>query len=171
MTAQRLVESSRPTFRWEPSEAARDWQFIVLHHSATASGSVESIHREHGQRKDRYGNNWLGIGYHFVIGNGSGMEDGEISPTFRWKGQIHGAHSGSTTHNATGIGICVIGNFENHPPSERQLTALTELLIALSRNYNIPESRIIPHSVVRATACPGSKFPLKELLQRIKSES
>ena len=62
----------------------RDWDYIVLHHTASESGSVASIHEEHLRRKDKNGNAWLGIGYHFVIGNGSGMDDGEIEPTFRF---------------------------------------------------------------------------------------
>ncbi len=169
LAVQRPRETTSSAFTWIPEAAERDWQFIVLHHTATTSGSVESIHQEHGRRKDRYGNNWLGIGYHFVIGNGSGMADGEISSTFRWKGQIHGAHSGSTTHNDIGIGVCLIGNFEDKPPSEIQVAAVTRLLVDLSRRYDIHESRIIPHSSVRPTACPGSKFPLQDVLQRVKS--
>jgi len=146
-------------------ETERTWRFIVIHHSATDSGSVESIHRDHRSRRDRSGRPWLGIGYHFVIGNGSGMADGQISPTFRWKQQLHGAHSGSLPHNSQGIGICLIGNFENSKPTPAQHAAVTELIRQIVRHYNIEMGNIIGHSNVRATACPGRYFPLRDVIQ------
>ena len=51
-----------------PNKADRPWRYIVLHHSASASGNYDQIDGEH--RKI------LGIdgcGYHFVIGNGIGQ--------------------------------------------------------------------------------------------------
>lgn len=148
----------------------RSWEFVVIHHSATTSGSVESIHREHRSRRDRSGNPWLGIGYHFVIGNGMGMADGQISPTFRWKQQIHGAHSGSLRHNDRGVGICLIGNFEESSPSPAQLNAVTELIRHIARQYHIQPTAIIGHKNVRATACPGRHFPLADVVEKVKQD-
>lgn len=169
--ARRWTSPAGESFRWAANEAERKWKYIVVHHSATGSGSVESIDREHRKRRDRYGNNWLGIGYHFVIGNGTGMGDGKISTTFRWKKQIHGAHSGSAVHNAVGIGVCVIGNFEKHRPSEQQLQAMQELVAELSTRYAIPDSHVIGHRAVRATDCPGRYFPLETIKQAAKGSS
>ena len=48
------------------------WKYIVLHHTATPEGTfrgIDSVHRE------RHMEN--GIAYHFLIGNGRGMRDGE----------------------------------------------------------------------------------------------
>ena len=149
----------------EQDSEIRPWAFIVLHHSATTSGSVEAIDREHRRRRDRSGNRWLGIGYHFVIGNGHGMEDGETSATFRWKQQLHGAHSGSLPHNDRGIGICLIGNFEDAPPTPAQRQAVTELVRELVIEFGIPPTRILGHSQVRATACPGRHFPLHKIVE------
>lgn|GEM_PF-1511658 len=148
----------------------RDWQFIVIHHSATDSGSVESIHREHRSRRDRSGNPWLGIGYHFVIGNGEGMADGEISSTFRWKQQLHGAHSGSLQYNDCGVGICLIGNFEESSPSRAQLDAVTELIKHIAKRHQIPASAVVGHRHVRATACPGRHFPLREIVEKVQQD-
>ncbi|MCH2200665.1 MAG: N-acetylmuramoyl-L-alanine amidase [Fuerstiella sp.] len=136
----------------------------MVHHSATKRGSVESIHRNHRNRRDRNGQPWLGIGYHFVIGNGNGMPDGSISPTFRWKQQLHGAHSGSLLHNGRGIGICLIGNFEEEPPTAAQLTSITSLIRTLTVRFKIRKEKVIGHRSVRATACPGRLFPLKEIV-------
>ena len=54
-----------------PSGKERGWKHIVLHHTATDQGSVASINASHQERKGPSGKRWLGIGYHFVIGNGS----------------------------------------------------------------------------------------------------
>lgn len=152
-------------FAWDVDVPERPWEFVVIHHSATTSGSVESIHREHRRRKDGNGKPWLGIGYHFVIGNGNGMEDGEISSSFRWKEQIHGAHCGSLRHNGRGIGICLIGNFEDSKPTEAQRASVTRLIRMLTDRYNIPRSRVLGHQQVRATECPGRHFPLREIVE------
>src|SRR5262249_33711619 len=87
LTAPRAEPPLMQTFK--PEAAPREWKYIVLHHTATDSGDVQSIHEAHLQNKDKNGKPWLGIGYHFVIGNGSGMGDGAIEPTFRWKEQMH----------------------------------------------------------------------------------
>lgn len=153
-TPKSLVQSDVPH---EP------WKFLVLHHSGTVSGSVQSIHAEHTRRRDASGNPWKGIGYHFVIGNGSGMQDGAVESTFRWKQQLHGAHAGNALHNARGIGICLIGNFENAPPTSAQLASLRNLLTQLCSRFQIAPDDIVGHSAVRKTACPGRLFPLQQL--------
>ncbi len=139
------------------------WKYLVLHHSGTASGSVQTIHAQHIRRRDSSGNPWKGIGYHFVIGNGSGMQDGAVEPTFRWKQQLHGAHAGNALYNARGIGICLIGNFENVPPTPAQLSSLQTLLVQLCSRCQINPADILGHSAVRRTACPGRLFPLQQL--------
>ena len=149
--------------RWTAGVAESDWEYVVLHHSASESGSVQSIHEEHRRRKDAMGNSWLGIGYHFVIGNGQGMKDGAVEPTFRWEEQLHGAHSGDPLFNARGIGICLIGNFEKTPPSKAQLTAVKELVKTLAGRHQIVREKIIGHASVKATACPGKHFPLQDV--------
>lgn len=144
--------------------AARPWQYIVVHHSATTGGSVESIDRAHKQRVDSNGNPWRGIGYHFVIGNGADMADGQVAPTFRWNKQIEGAHAGSRVYNELGIGICLIGNFENEPPTSKQTATLRRLVDTLRQTYDVPADDIVAHGDIRATACPGRLFPREEFL-------
>lgn len=143
----------------KPTATARDWTAIVIHHTATERGNVESIHEAHIAKE------WLGIGYHFVIGNGNGMPDGEIEPTFRWREQLHGAHAGSDEYNQQGIGIALIGNFDQTPPTPAQLDAVKNLVGELKTQYEIDEERVIGHSEVKATACPGKLFPMEEVRQ------
>lgn len=152
---------------WKPATTPRGWKYIVLHHTATGTGSVDSIHADHVKKKDKNGNHWLGIGYHFVIGNGHGMTDGDIEPTFRWRTQIQGAHAGSSDkeYNEVGIGICLVGNFENEPPTPAQIQSTKLLVQTLRREYGIAADHVVPHKDIRAsaTACPGKLFPLAEI--------
>jgi hypothetical protein len=152
---------------WRPTVPARDWKHIVIHHTATGSGSVESINAAHLKNKDRNGNPWLGIGYHFVIGNGDGMPDGAIEPTFRWRTQIQGAHAGSTNkdYNERGIGICLVGNFEKSPPTAAQRRSVKLLVATLKSEYKIPMTSVVGHKDIRAssTECPGKFFPMAEV--------
>ena len=150
---------------WTPTAKARDWKYLVVHHTASEKGNVESINEEHQKKKDAKGTPWLGIGYHFLIGNGNGMPDGEIESTFRWKGQLQGAHAGSSdpVYNQQGIGICLVGNFENHAPSDSQLASLKKLVRSLKGTYRISSKNVIGHRDVRATECPGKLFPMEEV--------
>jgi N-acetylmuramoyl-L-alanine amidase len=151
---------------WRPSAPARQWTWIVIHHTASSHGSVESINAAHLQRRDRNGNPWKGIGYHFVIGNGNGMDDGEIEPTFRWRGQLPGAHAGDDDHNQHGVGIALVGNFELAPPSAAQMAAVKRLVTVLRTRYGIETSNVLRHGDIKATACPGKYFPMGDLTQR-----
>jgi N-acetylmuramoyl-L-alanine amidase len=152
---------------WKPNAPPRKWKHIVIHHTATKAGSVDSIHETHLKNKDKNGNPWLGIGYHFVIGNGEGMTDGAIESTFRWRTQIQGAHAGSSNkdYNELGIGICLVGNFEKTPPTPAQKRSVKMLVQTLRREYGIPVSEVVGHKDIRAssTECPGKLFPVHEV--------
>lgn len=147
----------------------RDWKFVVLHHTATRTGSVDSIHNMHLKKRDGRGNPWLGIGYHFVIGNGQGMPDGEIQPTFRWKQQLQGAHAGDRQHNDSGIGIVLVGNFDQHEPTPHQQQSVVRLVRQLSNRFGIESTRVIGHGDIKATACPGRHFSLDALRSSLTS--
>jgi len=152
---------------WRPAVAAREWQYVVVHHTATGAGSVDSINASHLKNKDKNGNPWLGIGYHFVIGNGDGMTDGAIEPTFRWRTQIQGAHAGSANkdYNERGIGVCLVGNFEKTPPTPAQKRSVKLLVATLRNEYRIPIANVVGHKDIRASAteCPGKYFPMAEV--------
>lgn len=171
---QTVPPSTLPTNRvlpgqnpWKPTVAARPWKHIVIHHTATGAGSVDSINAAHVKNKDKNGNPWLGIGYHFVIGNGDGMTDGAIEPTFRWRTQIQGAHAGSANkdYNELGIGVCLVGNFEKSPPTPAQKRSVKLLVQTLRNEYHIPATEVVGHKDIRAasTECPGRLFPMAEV--------
>jgi len=143
----------------------RRWRFIVIHHSATTAGSAASFHRAHLQK------GWDGLGYHFVIGNGRGSPDGLVETGYRWSRQRTGAHAGHPRHdvnllNEQGIGICLVGNFEDQRPSAKQKQALHRLIAWLRKRCDIPANHVFVHRdvAVKGTKCPGANFPVREFL-------
>jgi hypothetical protein len=146
----------------------RPWRFIVFHHSATPSGTLESIDQSH---RDR---GFQEVGYHFLINNGrsAGTVDGDIIPTPRWTEQLPGAHTSVANHpefNAEGIGICLIGNFDRQPPTAAQMTSLQMLVLTLRDRCNIPLERILGHCDVKNTRCPGRLFPMEAFLMDLRT--
>ena len=63
------------------------------------------------------------------------------------------------------IGVALDGPLDDEAPSQAQLDALRSLTVELKIRY--PSVRIGGHRQVRGedTACPGKKFPLRDLLQ------
>lgn len=150
---------------WEIHEPCRPWRFIVLHHSATHRGSAASFDNWH-----RHHNGWDELGYHFVIGNGTGSPDGTIEIGTRWPKQKHGAHcrvGDDETYNNYGIGICLVGDFEKGRPTAGQMRSLARLVDYLATVYRIPNERIIGHGDVDQTKCPGRNFSFEDLFQRL----
>ena len=142
----------------------RPWKYVVIHHSATDSGDAASIGEYHRDKKG-----WVnGLGYHFLIGNGNGSRDGQIEVGNRWNSQIDGAHAGEDEYNKYGVGICLIGNFENDYPTSLQISSLTYLINYLQERCNIPKNEVIMHKDFRKTACPGSLFPYDEVMDDLR---
>ena len=144
---------------WYPPGAERRWRAIVIHHSADENGGAQRYDQAHRNR------GWDELGYHFIIGNGSDTGNGVVEVGSRWRKQKHGAHckTPDNFYNEYGIGICLVGNFENHPPSEAQLASLRKLLLFLMNRYDLGAGQIYGHGEVGRTACPGRQMPLSNL--------
>jgi N-acetylmuramoyl-L-alanine amidase len=160
-------EPARPsawgTAEWRPAGPERSWRFII-HHSATATGSAAEFDRMHRAK------GWDELGYHFVIGNGTGSSDGEVEVGGRWPKQKHGAHTKVADHpeyNDLGIGICLVGNFDVTRPTESQMRSLARLVRFLMDRYDIPRGRIYGHGQLKATDCPGRHFEYADLFRRL----
>jgi len=133
------------------------WKYIIIHHTATDIGNASLIDRSHEDRGF-----WYGLGYHFLIDNGTlGKGDGQIEASPRWVKQQCGAHCKAGGMNDKGIGIALVGNFNEEQPSPSQLRSLDYLLKTLMDYYNIPAGRVVGHRDVdgAATDCPGRRFP------------
>ena len=141
------------------------WTYIVVHHSASKSGTLQGMDMYHRQKRKMEN----GLAYHFVIGNGKGMTDGKIEVGNRWKRQIKGGHLASDKLNEISIGICLVGNFEFERPTAAQMKSLFALVSYLNRRCGIPQSAVRTHRQIntKPTACPGKRFPTETLLDNI----
>jgi len=124
---------------------------IILHHSATTTGTPEGFAKYHVET-----NGWGGIGYHFVI-----QKDGTIYQTnndttlsYHCKG-----------YNQISLGICLVGDFDKQQPTEAQHTSLKELLVYLLKKYGLSTSDIIGHRETPAAhkTCPGICVNLNQI--------
>ncbi len=152
-----------------PGGISSRWGCIVIHHSAGEVGGAKAFDRYH-----RNVRKWDELGYHFVIGNGSDTADGRIEVGSRWTKQKHGAHcvTPDRYYNDHGIGICLVGNFNNHPPSPAQMASLTRLVDFLMAECGFDASRVLTHrGVTGRTECPGAQFSLAALKARLGSHA
>jgi len=122
----------------------REINRIAIHHSAgPITQTVEQIRDWHVN-----GRGWSDVGYHYLID---------------YEGQIHegrpvekvGAHVKGW--NKDSIGICLIGNFEEHPVAADQWFALEELLSHLMDLYDLDKDDVAGHKDFRgaSTLCCG----------------
>lgn len=163
----RYVHLGRIKNRLDSVPIRRKWQYLVVHHSGTREGNARYFDYYH--RKVRGMEN--GLAYHFVIGNGVDSGDGEIEVGSRWTRQIQGGHVKGEALNEISIGVCLVGNFEETRPSKAQIIALVELVRYINQRCGRAQPEFLMHREinVRHTACPGKKFPMKELRALIKS--
>ncbi|MCG8430464.1 MAG: N-acetylmuramoyl-L-alanine amidase [Candidatus Omnitrophica bacterium] len=148
-----------------PLYPSRKWRYIIIHHSATDEGNALSLFALHNKR------GWEGLGYHFVINNGTaGKKEGQIETSPRWLHQRDGAHCKASEMNKKGIGICLVGNYSEDRVSQEQMDSLMYLIGVLKDYYNIPAQNIMGHGMVSgaATECPGLNFPWKEFKRRLR---
>ncbi len=130
----------------------RKINYIIIHHSATGventAGIINAIF-----------NHWNVHPYHFYIG-----AKGEV---INWLGiwQI-GGHTMNATYNANSIAICLLGNFENHKPTQSQTDSLIKLIKELKKEYW--DLQIIGHKNTpnNNTLCPWKYLGLEEIRQR-----
>jgi hypothetical protein len=152
----------------------RAWRWIVIHHSGpSAKGNAFEFDKLH-RAPPR---NWDELGYHFVIGNGTGSGDGQVEVGSRWLKQKHGAHCATPSHqfNDFGVGVCLVGDFEtaSNRPSLAQWASLVALCRFLCREYDIRPDHILGHRDAQAaegevnTECPGKNMDLKALRRAV----
>lgn len=127
-------------------------RLIVVHHSATPSGTPRAFARFHVEMRG-----WPGIGYHFVVG-----KKGELWRTNALTTVSYHARG----HNRESVGVCLVGDFTETAPPAVQLAALEGLLRWLVAK--LPGRPIVFHrDVVPTTTCPGARMPA--WVKRIKA--
>lgn len=140
------------------------WTAIVIHHSGSSFGTPTSIDKEHRAQGSR------SMGHHFVIGNGKGMEDGELHVGARWLLQQPGHHAAGPRGaelNLSSISICLVGDGDSQPFTPLQLLRLRQLVDGLRRELGVPADRVLLHSAVAPTSDPGRYFPQAWLREQL----
>ena len=139
---------------------------IVIHHSALGGNAdgranaavIDAIHQRRGWGVF-YAGRVYHIGYHYVI-----RPDGTVEPGRPER--CRGAHAKGFNDR---IGICVLGNFNDGAPTERQQKALVALCRDLLKRYDLRADDIRGHRdcPAAATDCPGRRFPLAALRRKL----
>lgn len=148
------------------------WKAIVIHDSRSPAGDLASIERRHVDA------GLSGLGFHFVIGNGQGLEDGQVAVGYRWERQLPGAHASASMRvphptranpapmdaaalNRSAVAICLVGNGERRPFTDRQLREASALVRALQAELGISSADVFLHAELVAGASAGH-FPAAE---------
>lgn len=114
------------------------WDAIIIHDSGTMQGSSKTLHEMH----ERLGRG--GLGYHFVIGNGQGADDGDIEVGYRWKRQFAGGYLDEQVAQQwrNAIGVCLVGDADRQAMTETQLRELVWLVQQLQQRFHIDSDRV-----------------------------
>jgi hypothetical protein len=132
------------------------WDTIVIHHLGQPAGSPETLDRTHRN------SGLSGLGYHFLIGNGNGLGNGDVHVGYRWLNQVAGAKPvgvDSSQWNEGTISICLIGNGNRRPFTEQQLVHLSYLVQRLQLELSIGSDRVLlAQEVGSPMTSPGKYF-------------
>lgn len=143
-----------------PIERSR-WKAIVIHHSGSPSGSPETLAARSADSS-----------YHFIIGNGHGMDDGALYVDYRWLQQVPAHHvrgANAAWYDQNAISICVVGDGQHGEFSHQQIDRLVDLVHALSRRLDIRTENVLLSSDVSGELSPGQFFPGAEFHERLAS--
>lgn len=142
---------------------------IIIHHSvlvpepAVADRELDQFHSKRGFSIYCFGHVYH-VAYHYLI-----LPDGAIKAGRPERCQ--GAH---TRGYNSYLGIALVGDFstQDNPqgkkgqlmPTEAQMRSLLELTRQLRQRYSIPLHRILRHSDISSTYCPGDRFLFRRFL-------
>lgn len=133
----------------------RELKEIVVHCSATPTGTVDSIRNYHINH-----NGWSDIGYHYVIERDGALKTGR--PLEQIGAHVKGA-------NADTIGICLVGDTWF---TDMQFNTLQSIINRLVCSYpsivNIKPHNWYPSAKQQGKTCPN--FDLKQHLQSPEPE-
>lgn len=132
------------------------WDHIIVHHTGAEEKDAAQVKRYH------LSLGWQDVGYNYLI-----QRDGLVvhgRPL-----DLPGAHCRAGDMNRRGIGVSLIGNLDNHPPTRPQVDVLPILLRELMALHDIPDERVLGHREVpgAATACPGRYMDMHALRRKL----
>ena len=136
---------------------------IIIHHSRTKdSGTMSwSAIRKYHVTTNKWGN----VGYHYGI-----ERVGDSYETMLGRmPDVEGAHCAPHGYNRKSIGICLVGNFDEHFTPPEQISKAVELIIYLMRSYEITVDRVLGHREIDTRrTCPGGLLSMHNLRNEIK---
>jgi N-acetylmuramoyl-L-alanine amidase len=128
--------------------------YLILHCSDTEDGpgySWDAIRRYH-MASPPQGRGWSDIGYHM------GLE--RLGPHLVLvpgrRPDVEGSHCVAAGRNHDSLGLCVVGKFDDEPPSPETYSATVMVLAALAFAFRIPVNNVRGHREYEdAKTCPG----------------
>jgi lipid-binding SYLF domain-containing protein len=149
---------------------------IIVHHSSTLTpaqplprgvSDVDQFHAQRGFDILCEGHRYH-VAYHYLILTNGKVQAGRPE-------RCEGAHSAG--YNSY-LGISVVGDFSsrdnprgqrgNTRPTKQQMASLVTLSRQLMARYHIPLNRVLRHSDVARTDCPGDRFPFRAYLSELR---
>lgn len=138
---------------------------IIVHCSATEDGpskSWDAIRRYHVEDRG-----WNDIGYHYGIE----IVDGDIMVYRGRPWWEKGAHCRAAGRNHDSIGVCVVGKFDDEPPSSEIYNATLKTLKILCAVFQIKPDRVYGHSEFElGKTCPGRKWDMSKLRRDLHAD-
>ncbi len=163
------------------------WSHVVVHHSWTGDTTLPdavAIRKFH--TSYRQGGNiitetqynalkaegasglvtpWADIGYHKIV---EYLSDGRPWVLDGRSLMQPGAHCPQQGMNRKGIGVCLVGNFDDAPPPEDLFEKAADHVAWLCRMYRIPVENVHGHREFASfKSCPGTKFNLVFFRERV----
>ncbi len=133
-------------FQTSSAPTPQRWTTIRVHFSGQTFGTAQAMNELH-ERKGLGG-----LAYHFVIGNGQGDDDGQVTVGFRWTHQLDGLVPTSVLIQQTNAGhepvtrpvidVCLIGDGEQSGPTDAQLRELVWLVQQLQGRLEIDKDHV-----------------------------
>jgi N-acetyl-anhydromuramyl-L-alanine amidase AmpD len=133
-------------------------QYVIVHHTGAEEKDAAQVRRYH------LSLGWRDVGYHFLIERDGLTVAGRSLA-------LPGAHCRAGGMNGQSLGIALIGNLEERPPTPEQLAALMGLLVGLCRCTAVMPAKVLGHREVKGarTACPGRYLDLEELRRHLSA--
>jgi hypothetical protein len=146
---------------------------IIIHHSASAD---HPTHVNFQAIRDYHVNinKWRDVGYNFVIDRINGRPEVFVGRMLT----EDGAHTVELSLNKVGVGICLVGNFDQDQPSSDSLELMARLCKSMMEQFCIPPENVLGHweaqamggvPIAKRKTCPGLKFSMDEFRKRLKS--
>lgn len=135
----------------------------MIHHSYTEDSGTVSW----GAIRDYHinENGWSDIGYHF--GCEMARNDYEVfvgRPLTR-----QGAHCRHDGMNRKAVGVCLVGNYDEQPPSDKMLSVVANRVVQpIIQVFEIPLQNVVFHREHNPQkTCPGRSFTKSMILDKL----